>query len=299
MKSSFALLVLLVGLAGVRGEATPLPHVQKAAIAIKEIPATPPDKIDDRSKIVARLKAKVNNGEPLVVHVMVPLCDNENQGIVPTSPSLGNGLSLKSNLYWATSNGMKKYFIKDAAWTMLESKLDVSKDVLERVIFKREYKNGATVYLVADAYRGDRMKECLADYFDALSGNRKEAWTMESDTLPIYGGADLVAFNGHNGLMDTEASVVRNSDQQQRDAVVIACASSGYFNSYINPANAYPLVTTTNLLYPGAFILEGVIDGWATFETDEQIRLNAGDAYYRVKPKSGVNGARRLFKTGW
>ncbi len=44
-----------------------------------------------RDSIKAKLKYKKANGIPLVVHIFVPLCDNENQGIVPVGKSLGNG----------------------------------------------------------------------------------------------------------------------------------------------------------------------------------------------------------------
>ncbi|MFT4759165.1 MAG: hypothetical protein ACI9XO_004463 [Paraglaciecola sp.] len=46
------------------------------------------------------MKAKIAKNEALVVPVFMPLCDNENQGIVPVNARRGDGLNLKSNLYW-------------------------------------------------------------------------------------------------------------------------------------------------------------------------------------------------------
>ena len=34
------------------------------------------------------------------IHVVVALCDNENQGIVPVPEKLGNGKEPLTNLYW-------------------------------------------------------------------------------------------------------------------------------------------------------------------------------------------------------
>jgi len=56
-------------------------------------------KVENRAQILNYLKSKINQGEPLVAHVLVPLCDNEHQGIVPTSASLGIGMDPDHNLY--------------------------------------------------------------------------------------------------------------------------------------------------------------------------------------------------------
>jgi len=254
---------------------------------------------DNREQIIEKLKTKIENNIPLVIHVKVPLCDNENQGIVPTSPSLGNGMDLKRNLYWATSKGMKRFFNELSDWKLVSSQLDINKDVLERVVFKKHFKNGAIVYLVADAYRGDRMINCLQDHFNSLSGVLKDSLVIDIDTIGIYGNADLLAFNGHNGLMDETVFFDKSADGIARDAVTIACISGDYFKSRYKATNSYPLVHTTNLLYPGAFILEGVINSWANLESDEQCKKAAGNGYYKHKPKSGPNGSQNLFSYGW
>ena len=268
---------------GIQGEANiiAIDSIQPPVIEKQIIPEY---KEFDRTEIKEKLQYKIDNNIPLVAHVLVPLCDNENQGIVPTTASLGNGQSLRSNLYWATSNGMKVY----------------SKDsiILERVTFKKTYKNGAQVYLIADAYRGDTMEDCLKDFFQSLSGELMDTVFVNSDTILINSKADLVAFNGHNGLMDVYVDELYNNDNIQKDAVVIACSSMYDFNERLNFLQAYPLVMTTNLLYPGAFVMEGVINNWALMKSEEEIRLSAGDAYHRVK-QCGVNGARNLFSTGW
>jgi hypothetical protein len=253
----------------------------------------------DRTAIVAHLKEKVAAGEALNVHVLVPLCDNKNQGIVPTSESLGNGLSLRSNLYWATSKGMKRYFKEHKDWTLISSQLDPNEHALERVIFESKLSNGTMIRMVIDAYRGDRMKECLEHYFASLAGKLTHANTVEGREIALYGNADLLAFNGHNGLMDTDVDIVQNTDGMQRDAVAIACISHDYFLPYLEASGSYPLVMTRSLLYPGAPVMEEVVKRWAQLQTNELIRQGAGDGYYRMKPKSGVNGARNMFKTGW
>lgn len=253
----------------------------------------------NREEIVRRLKSKVEQKEPLVVHCFVPLCDNEHQGIVPTSPSLGNGFSLTSNLYWATSHGMKKYFQKHKEWREIEVlNYNPSDTLLERVAFERIFENDAKVILICDAYRGDMMEPCLNDYLGSLGGQKNDSINYEGEYVGISQSADLLAFNGHNGLMDVWADTVYAQEERLTDAVVIACASKSYFNPYFVQTNSYPLVNTTSLLWPGAMILNAVIEKWAVFSDDEEIAHAAGDAYHEVK-SCGQQAARNMFATGW
>jgi len=253
----------------------------------------------DRTNIKSKLQSKIENDIPLVVHVLVPLCDNIHQGIVPTSASLGDGFSLRTNLYWATSHGMKRYFKELRDWKILSSQVYLPNSVvLERVVFEKTYTNGAKVKLIAEAYRGDKIENCLLDFFNSLSGTLRDTVFVDGDTLLTHSKADLIVYNGHNGLMDVWVDDIVNVDGIQKDAAVIACSSMYNFNRKLNYAKGYPLVMTTNSLYPGAFIVEGIIDNWATLESEEKIRQSAGDAYNRVK-KCGIIGARNLFSTGW
>lgn len=256
--------------------------------------------VKNRSSIINYLTQKVENGQPLVAHVLVPLCDNEHQGIVPTSASIGNGMDPDHNLYWMTSKGVKRFFRDLPDWEMISEKEPVGEHILERAVFKKTFKNGATVILVADAYRGDRMHECLNDYFNSLSGHFVDSLKIGEEYVQINGNADLVAFNGHNGLMD-ETTTYEYADEstKPKDAVSISCASGAYFKDHYWSTSSYPLVHTTNLLYPGAFILEGIISQWAMLEAEESCKKAAGNAYYEHKPKSGPNGSQNLFEFGW
>ena len=256
-------------------------------------------KISNREKIRINLTEKIKAKKAIIAHILVPLCDNLNQGIVPTSPKLGNGMDLRNNLYWGVRHGMKTIFKRNKKWKLVKEIKNPDSNILERVIYQRIFKNNAKVILVLDAYRGDRMKACLEDYFNALAENKTEVITVDSTEIPIYGNADLIGFNGHNGLMDTEISYsITKENIRQKDAISISCQSKYYFNERFEKLNAYPLVVTTNNLYPGGFIVEGIIEKWAIQKSDELIRQEAGNAYHRVK-KCGVKGARRLFQTGW
>ena len=61
-----------------------------------------------------KIEKLINPGK--VIHVLVALCDNENQGIVPVPAHLGDGADPNKNLYWGAAYGVKTFFSKSANW---------------------------------------------------------------------------------------------------------------------------------------------------------------------------------------
>ena len=57
--------------------------------------------------VQARIDQDHQRGAPVVVHVVVALCDNEHQGIVPVPATLGNGQDPRNNLYWGALYGVR------------------------------------------------------------------------------------------------------------------------------------------------------------------------------------------------
>lgn len=251
-----------------------------------------------RDQIIKNLEVKNNLGLPLVVHIYVPLCDNEHQGIVPVNSRLGDGFNLRTNLYWGAGYGMKSHFKLHTDWKLVTEQLNHDSNILERIVYYKEI-NDNKVYMVADAYRGDKMKPCLNHYFDALSGTELDSVLVGSTYMQCGSAADLIVFNGHNGLMDTDIDFRDNVDGIQRDAVAICCISNDYFKTYFEYLNAYPLVLTTNFMAPEAYVMEGLVEAWAQLKTPEEIKNAAGDAYAAKHSSCSPACGRRLFETGW
>lgn len=239
-------------------------------------------------------KAAVN---PIsVVHVFVALADNVNQGIVPVSPSLGNGDNPNTNLYWGAAFGIRTFFARNRDWELISTTANPSASILERCVFK--HRRTATV-LIADAYRGKEISQTTIDFLEAAAGKPGEKLKVNDLEFHSAGSADLVAYIGHNGLMDFELSAQpKRRDDRQRRAIILACASKNYFSSALQRSGATPLLWTTNLMAPEAYVLSAAIDGWLKKESDEQIRLRAADAYHKYQ-WCGVKAARGLFATGW
>lgn len=239
--------------------------------------------------------AKINNPGK-VVHVLVALCDNDNQGIVPVPTFLGDGEDPQKNLYWGAAYGIRTFFSKSASWQKIAEIDDPKENVLQRIVFKHKREN---VYLVADAYRGSKMRETIDDFFAAVAGAKRENVAVGDKTLQILGSANLVAFVGHNGLMDFKLeNQPAKKDDDERDAVILACASRNYFSAPLKKTSAKPLLWTSNLMAPEAYILHDALEGWVQNESAEQVRTRGAAAYAKYQ-RISLNAARNLLVTGW
>lgn len=239
-------------------------------------------------------------GPVRIIHVFVALADNKNQGIVPVAAVLGNGDDPAHNLYWGSAYGVKTFFARSADWQLLVSGQKPKAEVLERCIFKHRTQN---VFLIADAYQGARIKQAIVDFLGASAGNGAEAVSVKVGSqafeLAGRGGANLVAYIGHDGFMDFQlSSFPKKTGTTLREAIILACVSKSYFAAPLRSTGATPLIWTTGLMAPEAYTLKAAIDGWILHESNEQIRERAAVAYDKYQ-KCGLKGARKLLVTGW
>lgn len=235
-----------------------------------------------------------------IIHVLVALCDNIHQGIVPVAPKLGDGENPRNNLYWGARYGVKTYFMNSNSWQLLKTIKKPSDPILERCVFKHK-KN--KIYMVADAYRGIRIKKAIMDYLDFVSGNSKKTIMLHENSkqkkLKIQGSAHLIVYVGHNGLMDFSLqSYPKTIDKIKRDAIVLGCDSKRYFCEPLLKANANPVLWTTGLMAPEAYTLENFFEGWILNEDTKNLLLRAAKAYHKFQ-KCGLNAAQRLFTSGY
>jgi len=229
------------------------------------------------------------------IHVLVALCDNKYQGIIPVPKGIGNGQDPASNLYWGCDWGVKAFFKKSKEWKLVRSE---KKDsiLMERLVFKHATKN---CYLIADAYNGKYIQQCTERFLQSCAGSTKDTILFQNKTLGINGNASLVAYIGHDGLMDFRLpNVYKNADGKTRDCIILACASKQYFSAYIKNAKANPLVWTTDLMCPEAYTLHDALTAYLNKEPQEAVRSKASQAYAQYQ-KCSVKAARNLLVTGW
>ena len=235
-----------------------------------------------------------------VIHVFVALCDNVNQGIVPVSASLGNGDNPATNLYWGAGFGVKTFFSRSNDWQLVATMPGPDPAVLERLIFKHKRHD---IYLIADAYRGKEIAQATWDFLESASGRPGNAIEIKqgdkSTTINSGGSAELLVYVGHDGLMDFNLKTTAQAGvDRRRKAIILACASKQYFGKALEATGAEPLLWTTNLMAPEAYILAAALDGWISRESNEQIRVRAVQAYDKYQ-HCGFKAASNLFATGW
>ena len=239
-----------------------------------------------------------NNDKQLkIIHVFVALCDNINQGIVPVPKSLGNGQNPFNNLYWGAAYGVKTFFCKKSKnWKFIRQYNNPKNNIIERIILKSTNSN---TYLVADAYDGKKIKQTIKDFLCSLSGEYSDTVKLNNAVLKIGAKANMVAYIGHNGLMDFQINHnFKEIKSNKKDVIILACCSKSYFKNYIKRFGANPLVWSTGLMSPEAYTLKWAIDGWLKNESKEQIILRARKAYNHYQ-KCGMRGAARLLTSGF
>ncbi len=233
------------------------------------------------------------------MHVFVALADNAHQGIVPVAAVLGNGEDAERNLYWGSAYGVKTFFSRSPDWTRVRCGEKPKTEILERCIFTHRVAN---VVLIADAYRGSEIRKAIVDFLDAASGDPEilPQVTIQGTSRPeMRGAANLVAYIGHDGLMDFQLGPLPWKKQEfHPQAIVLACASKQYFGDVLRASGAFPLLWTTNLMAPEAYTLKSALDGWIAGESNEQIRDRAAGAYDKYQ-KCGLHAAHKLLVSGW
>lgn len=233
--------------------------------------------------------------EVRTVHVFVALCDNAHQGIAPVSPALGNGQDPVRNLYWGAAYGVRTYFSRQGEWERLEIAAD-SLPVRDRVLFR--HRSGDT-YLLAEAYDGAAIRTCTEDFLRACSGEGPLPIETPDGPLVFGGGAKLLAYVGHNGLMDFELDLTLSpQDSQKRQAIILGCHSQSYFQPWLRQTGAEPLLWTTGLMAPEAYVLEGALSAWRQNLAAVEVRRFAAEQYHRFQG-CGIRAAWNLFRHGW
>jgi len=249
----------------------------------------------DSSSFEKKITAKKNAGIK-TIHVFVALCDNKYQGIVPVAERIGNGQNAATNLYWGAAYGIKTFFNKSGEWKLIETKKDPAEHILERLLFKHKTKN---IYLLADAYDGQYIKQTTIDFLLACSGKGMVVVKHADTEIPFGGASDIVAYVGHDGLMDFSLpDKFEKENDENRKAIMLACISKKYFSSHLKDTGAQPLLWSTGLMAPEAYILHDALNKWIETGDASQTRNAAASAYSKYQ-RCSMKAAQNLLVTGW
>ena len=249
-----------------------------------------------------RIDKDIRKGKPLVVHVTVALCDNEHQGIVPVPAQLGNGRDPANNLYWGALYGVRTFLTSKDCWKLVDKQETSRKEILQRIVLKKTIVRKGTsvpVYLVADAWDGEHIQNAIDDYLRVAAGQIKETIKVADGNkvvdLSIGSAAHIAAYVGHDGLMEFSLTMQPPaSDSLAQSAVVLCCLSKKYFSPHLQTSGVHPLLMTTGLMAPEAYILAAAIKSWLSGESHEDV-LDASAKAYNHYQRCDLKAARRLF----
>lgn len=235
------------------------------------------------------------NKNGAVIHVLVALCDNKYQGIVPVPPRIGNGQDAVNNLYWGAAFGVKSFYKKQSGWQLVRTTADTARHILERCVFRN---SAANAWLVADAYDGQFIRNCTVDFLATCAGARADSVVVNGQTVYCGGSAQLLAYIGHDGLMDFNLTErFEAADDQQRDAIILACYSKSYFSKHLKSTGASPLLWSTGLMSPEAYTLAAAVTAWLAKQPATVVQEKAAAAYHQYQ-KCGLKAAKRLLVSG-
>lgn len=294
MKFLFPLLTILVYLSSCANSQESKHEIEENQIFDIEI-SNP--LIENRDSILVLLENKIANHEPLIVHAFVALY-GYNKEKYDGMAIWEDGMDPNTNLYWGSGYGFRTYFKRYDNWELVHQEQNISDTVLERLIFKKTFSNNAEVYLIADAYIGYEMKTCLKNYFDALTEQNLDSITLNGITIAANGNANLIVFNGHNGLMDNWVEPNYQKCSRLKETAVIACYSGLYFTPYLVNCYTYPLMITKELIPAEAYILSSIIEAWALLKTENEIIDSVLEKYCSIH-NYRKDQIKYMFKSGW
>jgi hypothetical protein len=236
-------------------------------------------------------------GKPLVVEVHVPLCDSTI--IRCGNAKLGDGDNPETNLYWSTTPGFGQWFARrDGGWKrVLAQKAGETgdADVLAVHVYRRTIATPASwkkrgvakqfeLDIVIHGWRGKAIDRALAAYAGDVSGSGFRALVLDDGSkLAAGGAAQLVAWVGHNRLMDLERFDWPAAGSAVKGAIAIACDTAPYMKATVPAATRVPLLMTSDLLFANAAPLEAAVLAFATGGGYAQIRKDAASAYAGVQ----------------
>ncbi|WP_141674865.1 hypothetical protein [Gilliamella sp. WF3-4] len=227
--------------------------------------------------------------KPKVIHVLVALCDNKYQKIVPVPKAIGNGQDPKSNLYWGAAYGFKTYFAKQKEWQVIKINRPSNDKILEEIIYKHQNQD---VYIIAQAYNGKYIDDTVNDFLDYAAGKKEQSYLFGDKKVIVGGKADLVVYIGHDSLMEWSwrkylpdswrwetLSKEQQAKQKSRYAAVFACKSQQYFSPPLSRLGITPLILTMHRMAPEAYSVYAMIDSWLKVDPKEVTRQKVASAY--------------------
>jgi hypothetical protein len=210
------------------------------------------------------VREAVAAGHPLVTHVVVPLCSN--QQIDCGAPWAGRPADLDRNLYWGAIFGVRTWMERPRSDWQRVSVAGAEGPRLERRVYRR-WVSGAPFgksekveqIVVFDAIHGDRIDDAVRLFWTSATEGGSlvfaDANTTRTERVLVAG------YTGHNRMLDglTLPSAPPAETRSPRATFVLACLSERTFGAPLRAAGVPILLTTTALVAPEAYLTDAVL----------------------------------------
>lgn len=254
------------------------------ASARADAPAKSPTAAEEHAADVAwadpALVARVKESGRLVIHVYVPLCDNDQ--IDCGSDKAGQPKNLDHNLYWGAVFGHKRFFSRKASAFERVAVTSGKAPLLERAVFERSLPGqpwGRTddiaLVVVFDAYDGAAIDQALRRFFREAERGGKVLLGEDGEV-----SVDVVGYAGHNRMMDGTSPPER--DDKKRAPIpsfVMACRSKSYFADPLAERGSRGLLFTRDLMAPEGYVLEALVTSLGENRSPLEVRRRVVGAY--------------------
>jgi len=222
-----------------------------------------------------------------VIHVLVPLCDNDQ--IVCGSTRAGDPRDLAHNLYWGAIFGQKRFFSRKWSTFAAVSEQVGKGPVLERAVFKKraagrrwDSEADPELIVVLDAYRGDEIDAAVDQFFD--EAERGATVTFEQDGKPRTVRVDVVGYAGHNRMMDGKlAPALKSKEPKGIPSFVMACHSASYFAAPLAARRSPTLLMTRALMAPEGYVVDAIATALGDNVSKRELRRRVVRAYAKFQ----------------
>lgn len=226
---------------------------------------------DPLDLLYARIAADLGRGDPLRIRIYVALCDNDSQGIVPVkNRAICDGDDAARNIYWGTSGGLSGYLARKG-WRRMPTDSDavpsngavaVHAHWRGRRWVGRRLRSLAPgiprrvdVQIEALAYRGAAIRDAMADYI-------ADVHSVHSDDAAPH----VIGYMGHNYLLDTDEPLIpppasNPAEPAPVGVFALSCFGHQSIRPSITRAGAAILLLNRGLTYPGAWTVDGLVEG--------------------------------------
>jgi hypothetical protein len=269
-----------------------------AMLAVSAPPAAAAGSVEDRwlAGLTERIVADLAAGKPLVVEVHAPLCDNTI--IQCGNAKLGDGDNPDTNLYWSTTPGLGSWFARrDGGWTRVARQREGQTgddDILAVHAYRRMVAAPAAwraagapakfeLDIVIHGWRGKAIDRALSAYAaDAAGGEARTIALGDGTAITAGGAAQIIAWVGHNRLMDLERFDWPGPAATAKGILAIACSTAPYMQQ-LSAATRVPLLMTRDLMFANAAPLEAAVLAYVAGGGFAQIRHDATAAYAEIQ----------------